>query len=58
MARTTDQPSTATRRNTGTTQPDTNGLGSLDEQNQRQPAPATTTSAARGLSAVRDEQND
>ena len=34
MARTTDQPATATRRNGRTTRSDTNGLSSLDERNQ------------------------
>jgi hypothetical protein len=34
MARTTSQPATATRRNTRTTQPDTNRLSPLDKQDQ------------------------
>jgi len=34
MARTTDQPATATRRNGRTSRSDTNGLSSLDERNQ------------------------
>jgi len=56
MARTTGQPSTATRRNTRTTQPATKGLGSADEQTQD-----TRTDGdderREGLSAVYDEQN-
>ena len=37
MARTTSQPATATRRNTRTTQPDTNRLSPLDEQDLNRP---------------------
>ena len=56
MARTTGQPSTATRRNTRTTQPDSNGLGSLDEQNQDSRLDGDDE-RREGLSAVREEQN-
>jgi hypothetical protein len=56
MARTTGQPSTATRRTTRRTQPDSNGLGSLDEQNQDSRLDANDE-RREGLSAVREEQN-
>ena len=53
MAR-TNQPSTATQRNTATTPLDTNGAGSFDEQDQRgensqgeNNRSATTPNAAR-----------
>lgn len=54
MARTTGQPSTATRRSTRTTQSDTNGLGSLDEQNQDSRIDGNDE-RREGLSSVRDE---
>ena len=56
MARTTGQPSTATRRNTRTTKSDTNGLGSLDEQNQDNRLD-DNDERREGLSSVRDEQD-
>ena len=60
MARTTNQPSTATRRNTATTRPDTNGRGSFDEQDQRSEDSQLDDNDERreGLTAVRDEQDD
>jgi hypothetical protein len=60
MARTTDQPSTATRRNTAKTQPETNGRGSLDEQDQRGEDSQLDDNDERreNLTAVRDEQDD
>ena len=56
MARTTSQPSTATRRNTRTTRSDTNGRGSLDEQNQDSRLDGDDE-RREGLSSVRDEQD-
>jgi hypothetical protein len=56
MARTTGQPSTATRRNTRTKRPDTNGLGSSDEQTQDSRTDGNDE-RREGLSAVHDEQN-
>jgi hypothetical protein len=56
MARTTSQPSTATRRNTRTTQPDTSRLSPLDEQDQDSRTDGNDE-RREGLSAVHDEQN-
>jgi hypothetical protein len=56
MARTTSQPATATRRNTRTTQPDTNRLGPLDEQDQDSRTDGNDE-RREGLSSVHDEQN-
>jgi hypothetical protein len=59
MARTTNQPSTATRRNTTKTRADTNGRGSFDEQDQRSEDGQLGDNDERreGL-AIRDEQDD
>jgi len=61
MARTTGQPSTATRRNTRTAQSDTNGSGALDEQNLDSRIDndddGRNDERREGLSAVRDEKN-
>ena len=56
MARTTSQPATATRRNTRTTQPDTNRLSPLDKQDQDSRTDGNDE-RREGLSAVREEQN-
>jgi hypothetical protein len=56
MARTTSQPATATRRNTRTTQPDTNRLSPLDKQDQDSRTDGNDE-RREGLSAVHDEQN-
>ena len=56
MARTTSQPATATRRNTRTTQPDTNRLSPLDKQDQDSRTDGNDK-RREGLSAVHDEQN-
>jgi len=56
MARTTSQPATATRRNTRTTQPDTNRLSPLDKQDQDSRTD-DNDERREGLSAVHDEQN-
>jgi hypothetical protein len=56
MAPTTDQPATATRRHTRTTKADTNGRGSLDEQNQDSRLDGNDE-RREGLSSVDDEQN-
>jgi hypothetical protein len=60
MARTTNQPSTATRRNTAKTRAETNGRGSLDEQDQRNEDNQLGGNDERreNLAAVRDEQDD
>ena len=60
MARTTNQPSTATRRNTAKTRADTNGRGSFDEQDQRNEDNQLGDNDERreNLAAVRDEQDD
>jgi len=60
MARTTNQPSTATRRNTTKTRADTNGRGSFDEQDQRSEDGQLGDNDERreGLAAVQDEQDD
>jgi hypothetical protein len=60
MARTTNQPSTATRRNAAKTQPETNGRGSLDEQDRRGEDSQLDDNDERreNLTAVRDEQDD
>jgi hypothetical protein len=60
MARTTNQPSTATRRNTAKTRADTNGRGSFDEQDQRREDNQLGDNDERreNLNAVRDEQDD
>jgi hypothetical protein len=60
MARTTNQPSTATRRNTAKTRAETNGRGSLDEQDQRGKDGQLGDNDERreNLTAVRDEQDD
>ena len=56
MARTTSQPATSTRLNTRTTQPDTNRLSPLDEQDQDSRTDGNDE-RREGLSAVHDEQN-
>ena len=56
MARTTDQPATATRRNNPTSRSDTNGLSSLDEQN-RDSRLDDNDERRDGPSSVRDEQS-
>ena len=60
MARTTNQASTATRRNTAKTRPETNGRGSFDEQDQRSEDGQFDDNDARseGLTSVRDEQDE
>jgi hypothetical protein len=57
MARTTDQPSTASRRKTSTGQPDTNGSGSFEEQDRRGEGGQLGDNAERreNLTTVRDE---
>src|SRR5437016_5652002 len=60
MARTTNQPSTTTRRNTARTQLDTNGSGSFDEQERRGEHGQLGDNNERreNLTAVRDEQDN
>lgn len=62
MARTTDHPSTATRRTTATAvaQPDTNLSGSFDEQDRRDGDSqlANNTERRENLTAVRDAQDN
>ena len=60
MARTTNQPSTATRRNTAKTRADTDGGGSFDEQDQRSEDDQFDENDERreGLTSVRDERDD
>ena len=56
MARTTDQPATATRRNNPTSPSNTNGHGSLDEQNQDRRLD-DNDERREGPNSVRDEQS-
>lgn len=60
MARTTNQPSTATRRNTAKTQPETNGRGPLNEQDRRGEDSQLGDNDERreNLTAVRDEHDN
>ena len=60
MARTTDQPSTATRRNTATAQPDTNLSDSFDEQDRQGGDGQLGSNAERreSLTAVRDKRDN
>ena len=60
MARSTNQPSTSTRRNTAKNRADTNGRGSFDEQDQRGEDSQLGGNDERreNLNAVRDEQDD
>jgi len=60
MARTTNQPSTATRRNTSKTRSETDGRGSFDEQDQRSEDSQFVDDGERreGLTAVQDEQDN
>jgi hypothetical protein len=60
MARTTNQPSTATRRNTAKTRADTNERGSFDEQDQRGEDNQLGDNDERreNLNAVRHEQDE
>lgn len=57
MARTTDQPAKATRRPTTATKSETSGLGSLDEQGQRDRS-GENGERHEGLAAVRNENDD
>lgn len=56
MARTTDQPATATRRNSRTSRSDTNGLSSLDERNQDSRLD-DNDERREGLNSVREVQS-
>jgi hypothetical protein len=60
MARTTDQPSTANRRNTATAQPDINLSDSFDEQDRQGGDGQIGSKAERreSLAAVRDERDN
>ena len=61
MARTINQPFTATRPTTGTAQPETDARGPLDEQDQRDEQYRSGGNDERrkhGLTAVRNEQDD